>query len=334
MSAKMTGISVVIPCYKKPAIVFKCINLLLKSHGLGKHFSLEVILVDNSPDKRVKNVAEKLSKRELAHVSFKYRKPAGNDGIAMARNIGVSMASNGVVLALDTDILVEKNTVLETLKTFHGTNAGLVTGNVYWKGGPVDGKLDRPRKHDRRVRIGKTEYMEMTHGRYIAFLKAAFKKVGGYDAALFPMQGEGPDLSIRFWRAGYPIVFNRKIKVHHLSGYKKGDKVKSPFLYHGWSPERSALMFRSIMLYFFKYGCLDSQKSNWMNTIAMESEKNFGEKAEYIILSSLSTTLEWIAENWNKLEKSRKGIPKKYDFKPYDVFTDRKLFMKCIRSRK
>ncbi len=329
---KKKGISVVIPCYRKSSQVSKCIGLLMKSNGLGKQFSLEVILVDDSPDTGVKKVAEKLSKMKRPDVSLKYRKPAKDAGIARARNIGVSMSSNNVIIALDTDILVEKNTVLETLKTFQTTNAGLVTGNVYWKGGPVDGNLDRPRKHDRRVRVGRTEYIEMTHGRYIAFIKNAFKRVGGYDDALFPMQGEGPDLSIRFWRAGYPIVFNRKIKVHHVSGYKKGDRMKSPFLYHGWSPKRTALMFRSIMLYFFKYGFLDPQKSNWMKTIALESEKNFGEKTGYVILSSLSTTLEWIAENKKAIESSRKKIPKKYDFKPYDVFTDRKLFMKCVKK--
>jgi GT2 family glycosyltransferase len=170
------------------------------------------------------------------------------------------------------------------------------------------------------------------HGRYVAFRRQAFRKAGGYDAELFPMQGEGPDLSIRFWRAGYPIVFNGKIKVHHMSGYRKGDRVKSPFLYHGWNMRRTALMFRSILLYFYKYGCLDPGKSNWMKTIALESEKNFGDRTGYVILSSLSTALDWIGENWKKIESSRMKIPKRYDFKPYDVFTDRHLFMKCVRA--
>jgi GT2 family glycosyltransferase len=334
-SKKMKGASIVIPCYKRPGQVSRCLKLLLGSTGLDRQFKMEIILVDDSPDDKIKRLVKKLATKKPACVSFKYKKPSINAGIAAARNIGVSLASNEIIIATDSDIEVEKETVLETIRTFekHKTGA-MVSGNVYWLGGAVDGKLDRPRRHDRRIKVGKTTYIEMLHGRYVAFLKKAFEKVGGYDAELFPMQGEGPDLSISFWRAGYPLVYNPKIKVHHLSGYAKKEKIKSPYLYHGWNMRRTALMFRSILLYFYKYGCLEPRKSNWMKTIALESARNFGEISEYVILSSLSSTLDWISENRKKIERSKGKIPKKYDFKPYDVFTDRKLLMKCVKKHR
>jgi len=330
---KLPGLSVVIPCYKRPGQVSRCLRLLLNSSGLGKQFKLEIILVDDSPNSKIERRVEKLASESPDSVSFKYKKPRKNAGIAKARNIGVGLASNKIIVATDSDIEVEPDTVLETLLTFEkNPAAAMVSGNIYWLGGLVDGKLDRPRRHDRRVKVGKTTYIEMLHGRYVAFLRNAFKKVGGYDSLLFPMQGEGPDLSIRFWRAGCPLVYNPEIRVHHLSGYAKREKIKSPYLYHGWNMHRTALMFRSILLYFYKYGCLEPRKSNWMKTIALESARNFGEKSGYMILSSLAGTFEWISKNYNKIEKSKRKIPKKYDFKPYDVFTDRLLLMRCIHA--
>ncbi|MBN2331372.1 MAG: glycosyltransferase family 2 protein [Candidatus Aenigmarchaeota archaeon] len=327
------GISVVIPTYNRPGQVSRCIMLLLGSKGLGDRFVLEVIVVDDSPNDNVKRRIDRLTSNGEKGATFRYIKPRQSAGIAKARNMGVRAASNGIIIATDSDIEVENDTVLNTLLAFEDNpHAAMVSGRVFWRGGAVDGKLDRPRKHDRRVRVGKTTYIEMLHGRYVAFRRPAFMAVGGYDWELFPLQGEGPDLSIRFWRAGYPLVYDHGIKVHHLSGYAKREKMKSPYLYHNWNMHRTAMMLRSMLLYFYKYGGPDPAKSNWRKTISLESERNFGDGSEYMILSSLSGTLGWIAHNWKAMEKSRKRVPKRYDFKPYDVFSDRQLFMSCIKS--
>ncbi|UCD02831.1 MAG: glycosyltransferase [Candidatus Aenigmatarchaeota archaeon] len=333
MVAKSVGISVVVPCYMKARQVQRCVNSLLASRGLGKNFSLEIVVVDDSPDSSVQNEIKSLSAIAPKGVTYKYNKPKRNAGIAESRNIGVSLSKNEIVIALDSDILAESDAVLEILNTFMRVRtASMVMGNIYWKGGAMEGKLDRPRKHDRRIRIDGVEYLEMTHGRCIAFRRSAFLEAGGYDSVLFPMQGEGPDLSIRFWRAGHPIVYNPKIRVYHISGFMGKQKPTSPYLYHRWDGERTALMFRSIVLYFYKYGQLDADKSNWMKTIALESDKNFGKKTGYLILSSLAGELHWIANNGSKIEDSRKKVPNKYNFKPYDVFTDRKLLLECIKA--
>jgi GT2 family glycosyltransferase len=333
MVKKPAGISVVIPTYKKSGQVSRCLERIFLSDGLGTLFTLQIVVVDDSPDGDVKKMVERLRTKKPPGVSFIYKKPGRDAGIAAARNVGVSLASNGLVIAIDSDILAERDAILQTLLAFERSpKAAMVIGNVFWTGGPLDGRLDRPRRHDRRMRIGKTTYAEMMHGRYVAFLKEAFSKVGGYDADLFPMQGEGPDLSIRFWRAGYPLVHDSKIRVRHLSGYAKGEKTGSRYLYHGWDIRRTALMFRSMLLYFYKYGSLDAGRSNWMRTIAMESKSNFGDKTGYMILSTLAGALKWISTNFDRIEKSKRKVPEKYDFKPYDVFTDMKMFKKCIRE--
>lgn len=334
MVKKMKGLSVVIPCYTKPNQVISCITHLLRSTGLGKEFSMEIIIVDGSPNRTVRKVYEKMSSNVPESVQLVYRKELNTGGIAGARNLGVSVSKNGIILAVDSDIEVEKDSVLRTIKTFKDhKNAAMVAGNVYWRGGPLDGKIDRPRRHDRRIKVGKTTYIEMTHGRAVAFLKSAFNRAGKYDETLFPMQGEGPDISIRFWRAGLPIVYNPEIRFHHLSGYKKGEKTKS-YLYHGWNMKRTILMHRSMLLFMYKYGFLENKKSNWMKTISLECKNNFGMSSEYVIFSTLSEALDWIMENKKAIEKSKKKIPKKHDFKPYDVFTDKKLFMKAVKSSK
>lgn len=39
-----------------------------------------------------------------------------------------------------------------------------------------------------------------------------------------------------------------------------------------------------------------------------------------------------ISKSYSLIERSREKIPKVYDFKPYDVFSDKKLFLKCINK--
>jgi GT2 family glycosyltransferase len=314
------GVSVAIPTCSNARQVSRCLGLLMGSRGLGEEFSLEVIIVDDSPDDAVDRLVRGLALGKNPHVSFRYV------------NIGAAMASNEIVIATDSDIEVRRDTIMETLKTFreHGT-AAMVSGNVYWKGGPLDGKIDRPRPHDRRVKVGKTTYIEMLHGRYVAFLKRAFGEAGGYDAELFPMQGEGPDISIRFWRAGLPLVHNPRIRVDHLSGMSGKEKPASPYLYHGWSTKRTMLMYRSILLYMCKYGAVEGE-SNWMRTISLEAGKNFGGDARRVLSSVLPETLEWVRLNWKRIEDSARKVPARYDFKPYDVFTDMALFRRCIRE--
>jgi len=325
---KKTNVSVILPTYQNSNRVKKCITLLLKSKGLNKLFGLELVVIDDTPDSSVKKVIDNFSDS----IDVKYIKPKKNVGIAKARDIGIRNSKYGLIINLDSDIDIEKNTIILTINALkeHKT-AAMVSGNVYWKQGNKIYELDRPRKHDRRLKIGKTTYIEMLHGRYTAFYKQAFLNVRGYDSKLFAMQGEGVDLSIKFWRNGYPLVHDNKIKVYHN---REGKVKKGSFLYHGWNAGRNSKMFYSILTLIYKYNAtnIDISKSNWAKTLNLESKINFGKSSEFTIISSLARILDKISRSYRLIEKSRRIIPNVYDFKPYDIFSEKKLFRDCVRT--
>ena len=325
---KITNASVILPTYFNNNRVKRCISLILKSKGLDKKFKLEIVVIDDTPNNSVKKVISAFSDK----VNIRYIKPKRNVGIAEARNIGVKNASYELIINIDTDIEVFENTLLSTINALkkHKT-AAMVSGNVYWKQGNKVYEIDRPRKHDRRVKLGKTTYIEMLHGRYSAFYRQAFLNVNGYDSKLFAMQGEGVDLSIKFWRNGYPLIFNRKIKVYHI---REGKVKKGSYLYHGWTKERTSKMFFSILTLIYKYNAFDKDCPNWAKTIHLESKRNFGKASEYDIISSLARILDKISKDFKAIEKSSKNIPNVYDFKPYDVFSEKALFRDCIKNAK
>ena len=323
---KITNASIILPTYANSIQVKKCINLILKSKGLNKKFEIEIVVIDDSPNNSVRKVVSTFSKKS----DIKYIRPNENVGIAEARNIGVKNANHEIIINIDTDIEVLENTILLTINSLKmHKSAAMVGGNVYWKQGNVVSEMDRPRKHDRRINLGKTTYIEMLHGRYTAFYKSAFLSVNGYDSKLFGMQGEGVDLSIKFWRNGYPLVYDNKIKVHHV---REGKVKKDSYLYHGWNKERTSKMFFSILVLIYKYNALDKEYSNWAKTINLESEKNFGKSSEFDIIASYARILDKISKSYNLIEKSRKNIPNVYDFKPYDVFSDKKMFIDCVKK--
>ena len=207
----MVNISIVLPCYNRIDQTIQTINLLLNSNGLDKDFLLEVIVSDSSSD----NKLEMAVKTKFAD-KIKYIKPE-NPGIAANKNTGAKIASHPILIFCDSDMEVEPDTVLNSIKSLQkNITAGAIGGQVIWKNGEKNGMLDRPRKEDQTMTVSGTIYIEALYSRFFVTYKKIFFDVGGYDEEVFNMRGEGSDLSIRYWRAGFPLVYDSTIIVHHV----------------------------------------------------------------------------------------------------------------------
>jgi len=47
---------------------------------------------------------------------------------------------------------------------------------------------------------------------------------------------------------------------------------------------------------------------------------------------STARTVDEISKRYKLIESSRRIIPNVYDFKPYDIFSEKKLFRDCVRT--
>lgn len=312
----MENISIIIPCYKRKKELFQCLKKISESDNLGKNFNYEVIVVE-SQSKVLGRLIKNFKNLKIRYFWLKER------GIARAKNYGAKKAKYEILCFCDSDIEVKKDTLWETILTFkNNPYAGLISGKVFWK---ETKKLDRPSKTDRFFKYKGHIFAEFSYGRYIACLKKCFFDAKGFDDKLFNMRGEGVDLSVKFWRAGYPLVYNPKIQVFH--------KKKAPFSVTRQIKEKDTLLFQSMILHSYKYNNWNLEKIPYLAISLNEwGRKLFGKYLPYKIIESAAKLIDWILENKNKIISSKKEIPKIFDFKPEDMFTDKKLVLECLKS--
>jgi glycosyltransferase involved in cell wall biosynthesis len=311
----MVNISIILPCYNRIDQTIQTISLLLNSNGLNKEFSLEIIVSDSSPDNKLE-----IAVKEKFADKIKYLKPE-KQGIAANKNAGAKVASHPILIFCDSDMEVESDTIINTINSLNTNKkvAGM-GGQVVWKNGEKNGKLDRPRKEDRMLTVDGVTYIEALYSRYFATYKKVFFDVGGYDEQVFNMRGEGSDLSIRYWRAGYPLAYDEKIIVHHVFDTEGGIIRGVPH------PEWG--IAKDLLLLSYKYD-LSSDDKNFINSVKSNFEK-FPEDGYFQIIEGIKNNLQFIIDKKPIIDEQKKNMKAKYDFKFLEIFSNKELFNECI----
>lgn len=309
-------LSIIVPCYKRVNQTKKTLKLLLASRGWGKDFESELIVADCTPDSSLKKALQIFGRK------VRYVRPQ-EPGISVNKNAGARVAKGDILIFCDSDIEVEKETLKEVVVAFQKhPKTAMLMGKAVWRGGEKDGQNDRPRIEDRILEYRGTKFVEAIYGRFMATYKDLFWQVGGFDEELFNMRGEGSDLSIRYWRSGAPLVFEPKVKTHHVFG--ASDAITRNIAH----PERGII--RDLVVLGFKYGLI-GKDGNFAKTLVW-LKKWYGESDKYAIIESVVELLPYFVKNWEKIKESKKAVPNKYDFKFLEIFSDRKLFERCVDS--
>lgn len=316
----MLKVSVVIPTFNRINQTKKTIQLLLNSNGINEVFALEIVVADSSPTDELKTALE-----NEFHSSIVYTRPE-KEGIAANKNQGATVASHSILIFCDSDMEVETDTIIKTLESLQNNpTAAAVGGNVIWKGGPADQSYDRPRPEDRRVTIDGTTYIEAIYSRYIATYKKVFELVEGYDETVFNMRGEGSDMSIRYWRAGFPLTFDSTINVYHVHEVEGGIIRNVPHPEYG--------IAKDVLLLGYKYDMLEDTYKNFEVSIG-SNFKQFGELGYARVVEGIGKYYDFITKMKPILDEQKKNMKPVFNFKFLEVFTDRNLFHKCIQEAK
>lgn len=315
----MRKASVILPCYKRIDQTLRTIEMLLSSSEINIEYNLEIIAVDSSLTNDLKNrLTQKFGEKII------YLKP-NKPGIAVNKNFGARKARNSILIFCDSDMEVEPNTLIETFKSLErNTTAGAIGGQVIWKGGPKDKQNDRPRKEDKIMTVGETTYVEALYSRYFVTYKEIFWKVGGYDESVFNMRGEGSDLSVRYWRAGFPLVYDKNIKVHHVYNTEGG-------IIRG-VPHPEWAIAKDLFLLAYKYDINSDKYENFVKTISANFEDQ-GRIGYYRIIEGLLKNYDFICKMKSILDKEKnKKVKPEYDFKFLEIFSEKEKFINCIEK--
>jgi len=314
----MRELSVIVPTFKRIDQTIKTLDLIFSSNGLGEKFVLEVIVSDDTSDDQLKDALNGKFKDKII-----YSKPK-KKGIASSKNNGAKIAHSEILIFCDSDMEVEKDTILNTLIALEShKTAGAVGGQVIWRTGNKDGQHDRPRKEDRMVTVGETTYAEAIYSRYIATYKEVFNKVGGYDDVVFNMRGEGSDLSVRYWRAGFPLVYDESLIVHHVH------EVEGGIIRNVTHPEWG--IAKDLLLLAYKYDISDDKYKNFVDTVKANFEK-FGQEGYYRIIEGIGQNLDFICQAKPILDGAKQKMKPEYDFKFLEIFSEKELFNQCVKA--
>lgn len=315
----MVNVSIILPCYNRIQQTIQTVNLLLNSNGINKDFLLEIIVSDSSPDNKLEVEVKKIFSNKI-----KYVRPE-KTGIATNKNAGAKIASHPILIFCDSDMEVEPNTIINTINYFknHKKVAGL-GGQVIWKNGKKDGTLDRPRKEDRMIEIDGTTYIEALYSRYFVTYKKVFFEVGGFDEEVFNMRGEGSDLSIRYWRAGFPLAYDSSVIVHHVFDTEGGIIRGVPH------PEWG--IAKDLLLLAYKYN-ISSEDKNFIKTVQSNFEQ-YPDDGYFQIIEGIKNNLQFIIDKKPIIDEQKKNMKSKYDFKFLEIFSNQELLNKCIGSAK
>ena len=203
-------ISVIVPVFNSSEYIEKCLNGLFAS----TYDNFEVIAVDGGSTDDTREIAEKMDAEVIEIDPTK--------GVAAARNLGVQKSQGEIILFVDSDVVVRKETlslVIENFKNHPEIDA--LFGS--YDDSPGDQKFLSQYKnliHHFHHQHAKAEASTFWTG-CGAIRKNIFIEIGGFDDEIYSMPSmEDVELGYRLRSKGYKILLDKKILVKHLKRWE------------------------------------------------------------------------------------------------------------------
>jgi len=146
-----------------------------------------------------------------------------NVGCAKAFNIGMSLCTGDVVVALNDDCRVGDDTYEKILEEFNDPRVGIV--------GVAEGRL-KPLSYSEKCVDGTA-----VQGFLIAFRKKMLDEIGMYDPVASPLADE-VELQLRAVVAGWKIVIARDVMWQHVFDISCNTQTKIMYQGEEWIPAR------------------------------------------------------------------------------------------------
>jgi glycosyltransferase involved in cell wall biosynthesis len=218
----MAKISIVIPTFKEAKYITRTLNNIEKLKG-----DVEVILVETVSDETV--ILEKIVEEHKNVQLYKIKER----GIAKARNYGAKKARGSILLFLDADVLITRDSIEKILEVFENPLVCGATCSFY----PVKPNFNELlffKFYNALVRLALSlpliRRFKHTSGTFIAVRKIYFDMIGGFSEHLACL--EDGDLAYR------------------LSSLGKFVFIKDMFFYESLRRARKLGLFKTVKSWF------------------------------------------------------------------------------------
>lgn len=204
----MRTYSIIVPALNAEGTLANCLRSLQDAAIPDGFASPEIILVDNGSTDRTGAIA-----REHGVTVLLCRKR----GQGAARNMAIRHATSELILATDSDCVVEKGWAVELLRAFDDPTAAAAGGRIiHARNESLAEKhaIARDLLNQEQAIFGLPGFfLGFVITANAAFRRAALREVGGFDERIHP--SEDADLSWRLQLAGWRIAYAEGALVRH-----------------------------------------------------------------------------------------------------------------------
>ncbi|MCF6407876.1 glycosyltransferase [Chitinophaga filiformis] len=214
-------ITVVIPTYKRPELLSRCLRALEEQEFDKSDF--DVIVVSDGPDKYTRQLA--CSWKYASLIEVKYLPLPQKGGPAAARNAGWRASDAPIIAFTDDDTIPDPNWLQSIWQAWKGERAAVYTGRVVVpiKGRPTDYEWNT-------AQLEKADFVTAN----CACTRQALEMVNGFDESFKTAWREDSDLEFRLLQQNIPIYHLQNAIVLHPArkarwGISVGEQRKNIF---------------------------------------------------------------------------------------------------------
>ena len=209
----MIKISVVIPTYRRPYLLRRCLQAL-DEQELSKE-AYEVIVVSDGPDGETKSVVTEFMGQSATFIHLQLLQKGGP---AAARNLGWQSASAPLIAFTDDDTLPGKDWLQQILNVYRGEKELAYSGRV------VVPQSASPTDYEKNTAGLETADFVTAN---CCCTKSALQKVGGFDERFSMAWREDSDLHFKLLLNNIPVIkLPRAVVVHPVRKAAWGISLK------------------------------------------------------------------------------------------------------------
>lgn len=209
-------ISIILVLYNQADLTYACLLALQEHLDIG----LEIIIVDNNSTDETRDLLDKLDGVKIA-------KNDENLHFLRGVNFGAGEATGEYLLLLNNDALVQPGALDAAIESLQSANdigavgARLIlpdgtlqeAGSIIWNDGSLlgYGRGDNPMAGAYMFRRD----VDYCSGAFLLIKRHLFEQLGRFDEVYAPAYYEETDFCVRLHEAGYRIVYDPRVEVHH-----------------------------------------------------------------------------------------------------------------------
>ena len=216
-------ISIVIANYNGERYLRTCLKSLLKSSIR----ICEIIVIDNNSTDTSIEIVKQFQKKDSR---IKILQNKVNIGVPASRNIAISKCKGEIVILLDNDTEVRRDSLKQLIKPLKDKGVGatqallinfenrnfvqMAGGHLIPQAIWLMGFYERQKYRDVKLKLGLSNIIAISAA--LAVKKKVLDKINGYDPLLFNYTDD-LDFSWRIWIAGFRVVLAHQAIVYHYT---------------------------------------------------------------------------------------------------------------------